>query len=106
MPNRGNDALSYFSIWHLAFGISSERVVRSQRRGNLRFVLRRREVLARVDELVGFEVVLLVVERAVAAAQRDELRVRAPLDDLAVLEDQDLVRAADRRQPVRDDERR
>ena len=50
--------------------------------------------------------VLLVVERAVAAAEREELLVRAALDDLAVLEDEDLIGAADRRQAVRDDERR
>src|SRR5439155_5527276 len=63
-----------------------------------------REVLARVDEAVGFELVLLVVERPVAAAERDELRVSATLDDLAVLEDQDLIGGSDRRQAVRDDE--
>src|SRR5919106_1733361 len=46
------------------------------------------------------------VERAVAAAERDELVVRALLDDAAVLEDDDEVGAADRREPVGDDERR
>ena len=52
------------------------------------------------------KLVLLVVERAVAAAEREQLGVRAALDDLAVLEHEDLIGAADRRQPVRDDERR
>ena len=48
----------------------------------------------------------LVVELPVAPVERQQLVVRAALDDLAVLEHQDLVGAADRRQPVRDDERR
>ena len=52
------------------------------------------------------KLVLLVVELPVASAEREQLVVRAALDDLAVLEHEDLVGAADRRQPVRDDERR
>ena len=66
----------------------------------------RREVLAGVDEAVLLEAVLLVVELPVAAVQREQLVVRAALDDLAVLEHQNLIGAPDRRQPVRDDERR
>src|SRR6185503_10962729 len=66
----------------------------------------REEILARVDELVGLEVVLAVVELFVAAVGGEELRVRAALDDLAVFEDQDLVRAADGGETVRDDEGR
>ncbi len=63
-------------------------------------------ILSRIDEAVGFELVLLVVQHAVAAAERHELLVRSSLDDFAVLEHEDLVGAADRGQPVRDDERR
>ena len=37
---------------------------------------------------------------------REQLLVRAALDDLAALEHQNLIGAANRRQPVRDDERR
>ena len=51
------------------------------------------------------EAVLLVVELPVAPAAGEQLLVRAALDDLAVLEHQDLIRAANRRQPMRDDER-
>ena len=65
-----------------------------------------REVLAGIDEPVGFELVLLVVEGPVAPAERDELGVRAALDDLAVLENQNLVGAANGGEPVRDDEGR
>src|SRR5215510_8681120 len=86
--------------------LRSQGVVGTQRRGNFRFGQLRREVLAVVDEAIGLELVLLVVQRAVAAAERDELRVRAALDDLALLEHEDLIRAADRREAVRDDERR
>src|SRR3954468_16992443 len=63
------------------------------------------EVFAGVDEAVRFEPVLLVVERAIAATEREELLVRAALDDLAVLQDKNLVGAADRRQAVGDHER-
>src|SRR5687767_11264948 len=64
-----------------------------------------REVLARIDESIGFEVVLLVVERSVPAAELEQLRVRAAFDDLAVLEHEDLIGAADRRETMRDHER-
>src|SRR6185503_18326706 len=57
-------------------------------------------------EAVLFEAVLLVVELTVAAAPDEQRFVRPALDDLPVLEHQDLVGAPDRRQPVRDDERR
>ena len=59
-----------------------------------------------IDEAVALEVVLLVVELPVAAAAREQLVVRAALDDLAAFEHQNLIGAANRRQPVRDDERR
>src|SRR5690349_20406365 len=65
-----------------------------------------REILTGVDEPVVLEVVLLVVQLLVPPIQTDELRVGAPLDDLAVLEHEDLIRAPNRREPVRDDEGR
>src|SRR5207249_10319088 len=58
------------------------------------------------DEAVPLEAVLLVVQLPVAAAPREQLVVRAALDDLAVLEHQDLIGALNRRQPMGDDERR
>src|SRR5690349_11731725 len=65
-----------------------------------------REILARVDVAVGLDPVLAVVELPVAAAEREELRLGAPLHDLATLEHEDLVGARDGREPVRDHERR
>ena len=46
-----------------------------------------------IDEAVALEPVLAVVQVAVAAAQRQQLGVRAALDDLAPFEHQDLVGA-------------
>src|SRR5262249_9635745 len=62
------------------------------------------EVLPGVDEAIPLEPVLLVVELTIPAADPEQLVVRAALDDLAVLEHEDLIGAADRREPVRDDE--
>src|SRR5687767_15948692 len=50
-----------------------------------------REVLARIDEPIGLELVLLVVELAVASVRRQQLRMGAALDDLARLEDRKSV---------------
>ena len=47
----------------------------------------------------------VAVERRVEPALREQLVVRALLDDPAVLEDDDQVGVADRREAVRDDER-
>src|SRR5262249_12503463 len=65
----------------------------------------RREVLSRIDEAILFEAILLVVQLAVAACLGEELLVRAALDDLPVLEDENLVGALDGRQAMGDDER-
>ena len=64
------------------------------------------EVLARVDESIRLEVVLLVVELPVSATERQQLGMRAALDDLPGLEHENLIRAADRREPMGDHERR
>src|SRR5438874_5151775 len=90
---------SAFGIQHSAFGIrhSSERVVRAQRGWNLCLRQLRGEVFTRVDEPVRFELVLLVVQSPVAAAERYQLRVAPALDDLAMLEHQDLIGAPYRR---------
>src|SRR6266542_3084767 len=48
----------------------------------------------------------VAVQRRIEPAQCHELLVRALLDDLPVLQHHDQVGVADRRQPVRDDERR
>src|SRR5215204_7046347 len=72
-----------------------ERPPRSHRRDHWFFRLRC-EVFARVHEAVHLEVVLLVVQRPVAAAESEELGVGTTFHDLAVLENQDLVSAADR----------
>src|ERR1051325_11077982 len=79
--------------------------VRHARR-DLRLLRLRREVLARVDEAIALELVLLVVELPVAPIQVQQLRVRAALDDLAGFEHENLIGAADGREPMRDDERR
>lgn len=50
--------------------------------------------------------VLGLVEAVVRALGGEQLRVRAVLDDLAVIDVEDLVRVLDRRQAVRDDEAR
>ena len=81
-----------------AGGLPRRRQLRRRRFG--------REVFAGIDEPIALEVVLLVVELAVAAVQRQQRLVRAALDDLAAFEDEDLIGAANRGQPVRDDERR
>src|SRR5688572_8203835 len=61
-----------------------------------------REVLARIDETIVLEVVLLVVQLLVPAAEANQLGMRSAFDDLAVLEDENLIGAANRRQPMRD----
>src|SRR5207245_4382434 len=102
MPNAKCQSLA-FDIEHWAF---LQSVIRPQRGRNLRLLQLGGEVLAGVDEAIRFELVLFVVERAVAAAECDELGVRAALDDLSLLEHENLIGAANGRQPVRDDERR
>ena len=57
-------------------------------------------------EEVGFEAVLAVVEIAVAAVEDVECLVGSALDDVPLLDDQDLVGAADGGEAVRDDEGR
>src|SRR5688572_17451760 len=47
-----------------------------------------------------------LVEVAIAAAEGQQVAVPAALDELAAVEDEDLVGAGDRRQTVRDDEGR
>src|SRR5581483_10167777 len=49
---------------------------------------------------------LQALERRVAPVPREELAARALLDDAAALDDEDPVRRAHRREPVRDRERR
>jgi hypothetical protein len=59
-----------------------------------------------VDEAIGFEPVLFVIQLAIAAVHRQQLGVRAALDDFARLEHQNLIGAADGGQAMRDDKRR
>src|SRR4029078_12341414 len=66
----------------------------------------RRKIFAGIDELVALKLVLLVIELFVPAFSREQLLVGAPFDDLTAFEDQDLVGAPDRGEPVRDDEGR
>src|SRR5947208_15561115 len=63
-----------------------------------------REILARIDESIALEAILLVVQLPVAPVRRQQLVVVAALDDLASLEHEDLIRASNRGQPVRDHE--
>src|SRR5690348_9794803 len=62
----------------------------------------RKEWLARLGGVRG----PVAVERRVEAAAREQLVMRPALDDLAVLEHDDHVGVADRRESVGDDERR
>ena len=91
-------------------GVSGESSQRSQRRlswHDRRLLRLRREILARIDEPVALEAVLLVVELPVASARAQQLVVRPALDDLAVLytnythvatlEDAGIARIADLR---------
>src|SRR5262249_58233055 len=66
----------------------------------------RREVFAGIDEAVALESILLVVELAISAGSGKQLFVRSALDDLTGFEHENLIGALNRRQPVRDDERR
>lgn len=60
-----------------------------------------------VDSFVRDEAAVLPAhQRGVITALADELGVRAHLDDAALLQDEDAVGVDDRREPVRDDERR
>src|SRR5262245_62045643 len=63
------------------------------------------EIFPWIDEAVALQLVLLVVQLAVAAVQRQQLGMRAPLDDLSCLEHQNLVCAPNGRQAMGDDER-
>src|SRR5438876_1462456 len=81
-----------------------EPVGRGEGRREGRGLRLRGEVLAGVDEEVLLKTVLLVVQLPVAAPPGEQLRVGAALDDLAALDHQDLIRAADGRQAMRDDE--
>src|SRR3954462_6620752 len=58
--------------------------------------------LARRQEQVRFQMMLLVIQLAIASLSRKEFVVVAALRDLSCLDYQYLVRTADRRKPVRD----
>src|SRR5207249_9987715 len=60
------------------------------------------KVFPGIDVRIPLCPVLLLVELAVPPGARDQLAMRAALHDLAVLEDEDLVGALDRRETVRD----
>jgi signal transduction histidine kinase len=83
-----------------AGGAAASAAPRDQRLGY------RREVLARIDELILLDGMLAPVEVPIAPAQRDQFRMRATLQDLPVFEHENLVGAPNRGQPVGDDERR
>ena len=50
-----------------------------------------------VDKLVALELVLLVVKLAITTIRREQLFMSAPLDNLTIFHDQDLISAANRR---------
>src|SRR5262249_40263858 len=64
----------------------------------------RGEIFTGVDEAIPLESVLFVIELPITAARCEELAMRAAFNDFAVFQHQNLIRAADRRQTVRDDE--
>src|SRR5207249_3956095 len=58
------------------------------------------------QEEVLLALVLLLVHAAIEAACVDQRLVRAALHDPALIDHEDLIGSADRREPVGDDERR
>src|SRR4051812_7461805 len=64
------------------------------------------DVIGRARFVLGETLRLQVEHRAVSAAERDQLVVRAELDDAAALEHADTVRMAHGRKPMRDEDRR
>ena len=62
------------------------------------------QLLAGIHKQILLKAVLFVVELFVAAALGDELGVRPAFEDLALLDDEDLVGTANGGQAVRDDE--
>src|ERR1041385_2711873 len=75
------------------------------RNGDSLFRLRSK-ILAGIDEAIALEIVLLIVELFVPAVGDEQLLMRAVFDNLAAFEHQNLIGAPNRRQPVRDHERR
>src|ERR1051325_1861331 len=78
---------------------------RQRCRGHARFLLRRK-ILSRIDEPIPLEVILLVIQLLVASIGHQQLFVSSPLHNLPALEHQNLIGAANRREPVRNDKRR
>src|SRR6266487_3997609 len=68
-------------------------------------LLLRSKVFSRIDEPILLEIVLLVVELAIPSIGLEQRFVRAALHNLPALEHQNLIGAANRRQPVRNYER-
>src|SRR2546430_9480709 len=64
------------------------------------------EILAGIDEAIALEIVLFIVELFVPAVGDEQLLMRAVFDNLAAFEYQNLIGAPNRRQTVRDHERR
>src|SRR6267142_1377242 len=65
----------------------------------------RREVLTRIDELVSLKPILLVIQLLIATAGSQQFFMRSAFDNLTAFQHQDLVRAANRRKAVSDNER-
>src|SRR5208282_5905447 len=61
--------------------------------------------LARSQKEIALNAVLLGIEIVIAAAHGVEFFVGAVFDNLSLLDDQNLIGAADRRKPMRDHER-
>ncbi len=74
--------------------------------GQRGLVFLHRVAFAGREKQVLLEAVLLGVELVVAAAELEQRLMRAALDDAAAFDHQDLIGAADGREPVGDDERR
>lgn len=63
------------------------------------------EIFSRIYEAVVLDSVLLVVQLPISSIERDQLSMRAALDDLPTLDDENLVGAFDSGKPVSDHER-
>src|SRR6185436_16373890 len=63
-----------------------------------------REVFSGIDELIPLKAILLVVELLIASSGSKQLFMCAALDNLAAFQHQNLIRTANRREAVGDDE--
>ena len=94
------------AAFEIAFAVKCDALAHNltDTEANRPLTLREGLVFAGVDEEIGLDSMLPIVESLVTAAEREQFRVGTALDDLTLLHHQDLVGVDDGRQPVGDDE--